>query len=195
MTTYIYMVRHGESPKLPGEDERSRGLTAKGEADARKITERLRLEGIHAFYSSPYLRAIHTISGLAEELDIEIKSVEDLREIHFTGGNKSMPDQDLYPLLTRMSEDLDFTPDGGESMNECQKRSVSALKEIMNKHMGQKIAIGTHGAVMTLMMNYFDAQYDLSFLLQTTKPDIYRMEFSNGVLMGVERLQVVNQII
>lgn len=188
MTTFVYMVRHGESPKEPGGDERTRGLTAKGEVDARKITEKLRQEGIEVFYSSPYLRAIHTISGLAQELGAEINSVEDLREIHFSGGNKIMSDQELYPLLTRMFEDRGFAPDGGESLNDCQKRVVAVLKNIMNQHRGQKIAIGTHGAVMTLMMNYFDAQYDLSFLLQTTKPDIYRMEFENGTLIGVERL-------
>lgn len=34
MTTFVYMVRHGESPKEPGGDERTRGLTARGEADA-----------------------------------------------------------------------------------------------------------------------------------------------------------------
>lgn len=99
-----------------------------------------------------------------------------------------MSDQELYPLLTRMFEDRGFAPEGGESLNDCQKRVVAVLKNIMNQHRGQKIVIGTHGAVMTLMMNYFDAQYDLSFLLQTTKPDIYRMEFENGTLIGVERL-------
>ena len=35
MNTYIYMVRHGESPKLEG-DERTRGLTEKGILDAHK---------------------------------------------------------------------------------------------------------------------------------------------------------------
>lgn len=188
MTTFIYMVRHGDSPKLPGENERSRGLSTKGAADARKITEKLRQEGIHTFYSSPYIRAIDTISGLAQELGAEIMSVEDLREIHFSGGDNIMHDQELYPLLNRMFADPDFVPAGGESIHECQKRSVSVLKEIMKEHSGHKIAIGTHGAVMTLMMNHFDARYDLNFLLQTTKPDIYRMEFSKGTLIGVERL-------
>lgn len=188
MATFIYMVRHGESPKLPGGTERTRGLTAKGEADARKITEKLRLEGIQVFYSSPYLRAIHTISGLAQELGAEIQSVEDLRETHFSDGSTIMTDQELYPLLAKMFEDPDFVPVGGESIHACQKRSVSVLAEILSNHSGQKVAIGTHGAVMTLMMNYFDAKYDLNFLLQTTKPDIYKMEFTGGTLVGVERL-------
>lgn len=188
MATFIYMVRHGESPKLPGETEKTRGLTAKGEEDARKITEKLRLEGIQVFYSSPYLRAIHTISGLAQDLGAEIQSVEDLREIHFSDGNKIMTDQELYPLLAKMFEDPDFVPVGGESIHACQKRSVSVLAEILSNHSGQKVAIGTHGAVMTLMMNYFDAKYDLSFLLQTTKPDVYKMKFAGGTLVDVERL-------
>ncbi|MDH6374436.1 2,3-bisphosphoglycerate-dependent phosphoglycerate mutase [Paenibacillus sp. PastF-3] len=188
MATFIYMVRHGESPKLPGGTERSRGLTAKGEADARKITEKLRFEGIEVFYSSPYLRAIHTITGLAQELGAEIQSVEDLREIHFSDGNRIMPDQQLYPLLATMFADTDFVPVGGESIHACQKRSVSVLQDILKQHSGQKVAIGTHGAVMTLMMNYFDAKYDLDFLLQTTKPDIYKMEFTGAALVGVERL-------
>ncbi|MBY3619460.1 histidine phosphatase family protein [Acinetobacter sp. CUI P1] len=192
MATFIYMVRHGESPKLPGGTERTRGLTAKGEADARKITEKLRHEGIQAFYSSPYLRAIHTIAGLAQEVGAEIQGVEDLREIHFSDGNKIMPDQELYPLLATMFADPHFVPVGGESIHACQKRSVSVLQEILNKHSGQKIAIGTHGAVMTLMMNYFDANYDLDFLLQTTKPDIYKMEFEGETLVGVERCPILS---
>lgn len=99
-----------------------------------------------------------------------------------------MTDQELYPLLTAMFADPDFVPVGGESIHACQKRSVNVLTEILNKHSGQKVAIGTHGAVMTLMMNNFDAKYDLDFLLQTTKPDIYKMEFTGRTLMGVERL-------
>ena len=50
--------------------------------------------------------------------------------------------------------------------------------------------IGTHGAVMTLMMGYFDSNYDLDFLHSTSKPDIYRMEFNEQKLMNVQRLWV-----
>jgi 2,3-bisphosphoglycerate-dependent phosphoglycerate mutase len=41
---------------------------------------------------------------------------------------------------------------------------------------------------MTMMMGYFDRQYDLDFLLKTSKPDIYRMEFDEEVLIKTERL-------
>jgi 2,3-bisphosphoglycerate-dependent phosphoglycerate mutase len=41
MQTYIYMVRHSDSPKI-GESERTRGLTEKGKRDAKRITELLK---------------------------------------------------------------------------------------------------------------------------------------------------------
>ena len=43
MSTYIYMVRHGESPKLEG-NERMRGLTERGHMDARRVTDILKAE-------------------------------------------------------------------------------------------------------------------------------------------------------
>lgn len=64
MNTYIYMVRHGESPKLEG-NERTRGLTEKGILDAQRITEILETEGINTFISSPYKRAMLTIEESA----------------------------------------------------------------------------------------------------------------------------------
>lgn len=48
MDTYIYMVRHGESPKVD-ENERTRGLTEKGKIDACKVTKILEEEGIDTF--------------------------------------------------------------------------------------------------------------------------------------------------
>jgi 2,3-bisphosphoglycerate-dependent phosphoglycerate mutase len=50
------------------------------------------------------------------------------------------------------------------------------------------VAIGTHGHVMTLMMNYFDSDYGLDFMNQTKKPDIYRLQFDEMELENVTRL-------
>lgn len=189
MTTYIYMVRHGDSLRT-GVDEWTRGLSAKGEEDARRVTECLRNEGINALYSSPYIRAIHTVADLAKVLGQEIILKEDLREKVWMEGNRQLPDEDLLASLQAMYADPDFALPGGESNRECQGRAVEALQEILQAHEGERVAIGTHGLVMALMMGYFAPEYDLDFLLKTTKPDIYVMAFSEGQLTGVERLKV-----
>jgi 2,3-bisphosphoglycerate-dependent phosphoglycerate mutase len=181
------MVRHGESPKTEG-NERTRGLTDKGRSDAHIVTELLKDEGIDTFVSSPFRRAFLTIEESAQSLGKETLVLEDLREVVLSSDDKIMSDKELYPLVKKMFSNPDFSLHGGESITICQDRSITTLKKILKKYKGQKVVIGTHGAVMTLMMGYFDNQYDLDFLLQSSKPDIYRMEFDEEVLMGIKRL-------
>ncbi|MHA7966775.1 histidine phosphatase family protein [Paenibacillus sp. CAU 1782] len=187
MYTYIYMVRHGESPKAEG-NERTRGLTEKGAADAKRITSLLQREGIDAFYSSPYLRAVQTVEDLAGSLSCEVELVEELKEIVFLSDDKIMPDHELYPLVNKMFINRELSSPGEESVVDCQRRSVAVLEEILKKNNGQKVAIGTHGAVMTLMMEHFDPQYGFEFLMKTSKPDVYKMTFEGEKLLHVDRL-------
>lgn len=181
------MVRHGESPKTEG-NERTRGLTDKGRSDAHLITELLKDEGIDTLVSSPYRRAILTIEELAESLGKEILVFEDLREMVFVSDDTILSDKEVYPLVKEMFSNPDFSLNGGQSLNICQNRSITTLRNILKIHKGQNIVIGTHGAIMTLMMGYFDSQYDLDFLLKTSKPDIFRMEFNEEELIEVKRL-------
>jgi len=181
------MVRHGESPK-DGDNERTRGLTAKGMADARIVTAILKEEEIHTFISSPYRRATLTIEELAQSMGKEIMVFEDLKEIVFLSDDKILPEHDLYPTVIKLFNDCNYSLPEGESIADCQARAINKFKQILSNYKGQKIAMGTHGAVMTLIMGFFDCQYDLEFLLKTSKPDIYRMEFDGEQLIDVKRL-------
>lgn len=164
MKTIIYMVRHAESPYTEG-NERTRGLTAKGKADVERVTEILKVEGIELIISSPYNRAILSIEGLAQYLGLEIKTFEDLRELHFAGEDYIIENVELMSKLREKFNDPEYCLPGGESNSECQKRSIEVIKTILKVHAGKRIAMGTHGLVMTLMMNYFDSNYDLDFLI------------------------------
>lgn len=187
MKTFIYMVRHGESPKTEG-TERTRGLTDQGKSDADRITELLQGEGIEVFVSSPYQRAILTIQELARRSGQEILVFEDLKERIFSNENSRMPDKELFPLLKKSFADPHFALTGGESNAGCQNRAITVLKQLLKIYRGRKVGVGTHGAVMTLMMGYYDTQFDLNFLLHTSKPDVYRMEFNDQELVEIKRL-------
>lgn len=186
MNTFIYMVRHGDSPK-EGND-RTRGLTERGKLDVRRVTDLLKNERINIVISSPYTRSILTVEPLAKQIGQEVLVFEEFKERIFSAEDKRISDKELLPLLEKSYLDPNFTLDGGESNTFCQKRAVNILKEILNTYRGQKVVIGTHGAVMTLMMGYYDLNYDLAFLYSTSKPDIYKMEFNEQELVGVKRL-------
>ena len=185
MKTIIYMVRHAESPYTEG-NERTRGLTLEGKMNAEKITEILKDEGINIITSSPYARAILTLEGLAKELELDIQIFEDLRERHFS--DYVITNEEFMPAMKKMFDDPSYALPGGESNTVCQNRSVVVLKNILEEHEGKKIAIGTHGNVMTLMMNHFNPNYGLDFMNQTKKLDIYKLKFKDLVLEEVTRL-------
>ena len=186
MKTFIYMVRHGESP-YDG-NERTRGLTKNGQLDAQKITDVLKSEGINTVISSPYTRSILTVEPLAKQLKQEVLVFEDLKERIFSSEEKRVSDSELIPLLKKSFSDPNYALYGGESNNDCQKRSVNVLEELLNTYKGQKVVIGTHALVMTLMMEHYNEMYNLDFLLQTTKPDIYKMEFNGRKLVEIKRM-------
>ncbi|MDF9841146.1 MULTISPECIES: histidine phosphatase family protein [unclassified Paenibacillus] len=189
MHTSIYMVRHGESPTNEGNhNERTRGLTEKGKRDALQVAETLKQEEIEVFVSSPYLRAILTIEDLAGASGQEVLLYEDLKERIFLNEDKRLPDEELIPLLELSFVDPDFALPGGESNADCQGRAIAVVKELLKNYKGRKIALGTHGAVMTLIMNHYDKKYDLDFLLNMSKPDVYRLDFNGEELVNVFRL-------
>lgn len=186
MSTFVYMVRHGESPKEG--NERTRGLTAKGQLDIQQVTALLKSEEIDIVASSPYVRSLLTVEKVAEKIGKEVLVFEDLKEREFSSQDNRLADKKLAPLLERSFVDPNYVPNGGESNAECQKRAVKVLNELLITYKEKSIVIGTHGVVMTLMMGFYESEFDLDFLNNLSKPDIYKMEFNGQDLLHVQRL-------
>ncbi|UQZ35186.1 histidine phosphatase family protein [Paenibacillus sp. PK3_47] len=183
MGTILYLIRHAESVYVEGK-ERSRGLSRQGQNDALRIKHVMQDAPIDIFVSSPYERATATIKPLADERHKEIVTIEDLRE-RAIGDIK---DISFREAKQRVYEDFHFAFADGESSAEAQDRGIQELLGLLQEHEGKSLAIGTHGDIMTLLMNYFDPQYDFVFWQSTSMPDIYRLEFDGGRLCSVTRL-------
>ncbi|PPA69554.1 histidine phosphatase family protein [Jeotgalibacillus proteolyticus] len=186
MNTIIYMIRHAKSPFIFGE-ERTRGLSKEGEIDSKKITDLMSKVKIDVIASSSYRRAIQTIEGIAEQKNIEIYPIEELRERQLKGAYK-LPDDEIQNAIKKSYEDLDYFLSGGESIREVQKRSIPVIKSLLNQYKGKTIVIGTHGNIMTIIMNYFNSKYEYDFWKNTTKPDIYKLVFADTRLQDVQRI-------
>lgn len=184
--TSLIMVRHAHSPFVFGQ-ERSRGLSEQGEKDAKKTTEILSGETILRIVSSPYKRAIQTVEGLANERELEIHLFEELKERRLKGPYKLSEDE-IDHTIKRSFVDQGFALEGGESLKEVQYRAIPLINDLLNKYKGQTVVLGTHGNIMTIIMNYFDPKYAYEFWKTTTKPDIYKLEFRDLNLHSVERL-------
>lgn len=181
--TIVYFVRHADSPFIEGK-ERTRGLSPEGSLAAERIKDILLNEGIDVLISSSYQRAKDTIQPLADAMALPIEEYEDLRE-------RKVGDFQGYSFLDakeKLFQDFACSFPGGESSTAAQSRAVRVIEKILNKYIGKHIAVGTHGDIMTLMLNHYDQRFDYHFWRGTSMPDIYRVEFEEGQLIHIARL-------
>lgn len=186
MDTTIYMIRHAESPFIIGQ-EPTRKLSNQGEIDAKKVTAIMNEKKIDLVVSSPYIRAIQTIEGIVDSKNLEVKVFEELRERQLKGAYK-LPEEEIQQAIKKSFEDIDFKLSGGESVRDVQNRAIPIINDLLNNYKTQTIIIGTHGNVMTIIMNYFNKEYGYDFWKNTSKPDIYKLVFSKEKLKLVQRI-------
>ncbi|MNP25434.1 hypothetical protein D3C76_1182420 [compost metagenome] len=84
--------------------------------------------------------------------------------------------------------DKDFALEGGETTHRAQQRAIPIMESLLVEHRGKNIVIGTHGNIMTIIMNYYDDTFGFDFWNRTSKPDIYKMVFNGDQLEQVERI-------
>ncbi|MCJ8010871.1 histidine phosphatase family protein [Paenibacillus sp. KQZ6P-2] len=190
LQTVVYMVRHAESQYVPGL-ERERGLSDRGCEDALKVKDIFRSEIIDVFFSSAYRRALQTLEAVAREAGRGITLIEDLRERTLASDDFHVPSEDFFSCKKRLYEDFEYALPGGESSSEAQSRGVQAFLRLLDAHQNNTIVVGTHGDIMTLIMNYFDPAYDFEFWRSTSMPDIYKLTFETNRLIEVARCWAV----
>jgi 2,3-bisphosphoglycerate-dependent phosphoglycerate mutase len=180
--TVIYFVRHAHSYYTA--DEYNRPLSDKGFEDRERVTKLFKDKIIHAAYSSPYKRAIQTVEGIAQEHNLQINTMDTLRERILSNRKIIDFDDAIYQLWSQ----LNFAFEGGESNESAMERAITTLKKIVLAHPNDNVVIGTHGNIMVLMMHYFDTQFDYTFWKDLAMPDVYELTFENFMLRDVQRI-------
>ncbi len=152
MTT-VYFIRHAE-PNFANHDDLTRELSQKGLADRRLVTVFLQDKGIGAVLSSPYRRAIDTVGEFAARRGLPVVTVGDFRE-RCVGSWVDDFDADAR----RQWEDFDYKLPGGESLREVETRCVTALERVLADYAGQRVAVGSHGTALSVLIHHYDASF------------------------------------
>jgi 2,3-bisphosphoglycerate-dependent phosphoglycerate mutase len=189
MTT-LHFIRHAESDRSV-RDGRLRPLTEKGFASRKTVEDFLRGKNITAVLSSPYQRAVDTVSGFAEEAGLEIVAVEDLRE-QKSSSDMRASHPDFKRFLRRQWEDFSYAYSDGETLGEVQTRNIAALREILAEYQDQSVAVGTHATALSLIINHYDPAYGYEdFLAMEHKlPWAVVMTFDGLECVGIEKIDL-----
>lgn len=167
MQKTVYLVRHckatGQAADAP--------LTPEGQQQAIGLAERLSSLPIERIISSPFMRASHTITPLAERLALPIITDERLIERVLSTSELA----DWLTALRATFENFDLTFAGGESSRVATQRIVAVLSSVM-LHPARTTVIVTHGNLMTLLLKHLNPEVDFTLWQQLKNPDVYHLE-------------------
>ncbi len=156
----IYLIRHSESID---DIENCYGgiadfdLTENGKNKVKESRKEISNYGIEKIYTSPYKRAYQTAQILNENINVELKIVDDIRELNShgirSGVNKELA-KNIFSYVFQKEEYkntgyyLGKTFLGGEDIEEFDKRIKEGINFIIRDSEGlESIAIVTHGGV------------------------------------------------
>ena len=187
MLTTIYLVRHADSIYTP--DEYNRPLSKLGHQDAKILARLFEQRQIDSIFSSPYIRSIQTVEyiGLVKKLPVQV--VEHFKE-RIIANHQLI---NFYEDIKKLWYDEHFCFAGGESNFAAQRRGIKALHQILEEWAGKKVIIGSHGNLITLILNYYDKKFDYSFWKALDRPDVYEMTFEGFTPKEILRIWTRNK--
>lgn len=148
----IYFVRHC-TPDISVREDCIRPLNPQGMKDAVRLTECFAGMDVQRVVSSPYLRAVDTVRGIAESRALPVETDMDLRE-RAVGGWV----EDFDSFARAQWADRDYALPGGESLNQVARRNRDALQRLL-AHPAQTTMVGTHGTALCALLSSFDPDF------------------------------------
>ncbi|MBN1877201.1 MAG: histidine phosphatase family protein [Anaerolineae bacterium] len=184
--TIFYLIRHARAKWTPDED---RPLSMQGHVDAACVAEVLAAYPIQAIYSSPYARAVQTVTPLADRCKLPIHIISDLRERQLSAA----PVPDFLAAVAATWHDPTFAHPGGESNAEAQRRGVAVVYDLCARREAAHIVLATHGSLLALILQYFDPTVDFYFWQSLTMPDIHQLNVEYSIVNGCQQVGRVSK--
>lgn len=151
--TEIYVLRHATPAKsdLPN---RERPLSEVGQAQAVALVPYLSELDLTAVYTSPFKRAIQSVTPFCQAVGLTPAEREDLGE---SGDDEQLP--------------------------EVRSRLIGALSDIAEKNMGEHVLVCTHGGCLWGAISHFDANFGYEDYRKIGTPDMRKFVFGPDTQM------------
>ncbi len=185
--TEIYFVRHAE-PDYNDHNDLTRPLTTKGKEDVALVNRFFEDKEIDYVISSPFLRAVDTVAGLAAKLYKEVFILDDFRERKIDSG--WIDDFDAF--AEKQWRDFDYKLSDGESLREVQNRNINALNGVRAAYKDKTLVIGSHGAALSTIINYYDRTfgYEKFRVIRSLMPWIVKFTFEEDSCVSIDQFNV-----
>ncbi|WP_338139794.1 histidine phosphatase family protein [Xenorhabdus bovienii] len=165
----IYLMRHGiTSYNLTGRmlGQTDLPLCEIGIKNVMNIAPKMNHFGIKLIYCSSYIRSIQTASIISSFTGANVSKRENLKERHLGVLDGEFKDTTRWRDVVNKLGEKNFTPEGGESVDNCLERFTREMKSIVNSNLDEEnVLVVSHGGVINLFIRYvLHVNNKLSFL-------------------------------
>lgn len=155
--TTLFLIRHGHTLRAGYcNGHLDVDLTPTGIGQMEEIGKRLAGDGIRALYASDLKRCVQGAEVIGRALALKPVLSSRLREKQF-GAWEGLPREEIQRRFPGEWEEwttnpADAKPTGGESYREVSVRVMAQLREILERHIGEKVAMLSHGGVNRVIL-------------------------------------------
>lgn len=158
--TEIYLIRHGEAEgnlyrRMQGQYDSN--LTDLGRRQVEALGERFWNIPLDGVYSSDLSRAMETAAVLCRQNRLPLYADKRLREVDVGPwedkpfGNAAQEDPEQMARFTR--DPLRWNLPGADTFVSVADRAEAALRDIVKKHPGGRVAVVAHGFLIGALLN------------------------------------------
>ena len=160
-----FLLRHGqtthqiESPETVyhwPDGNPPYSLTKFGKKQAQQRALELKDKKIDLIFASDALRTKQTAQIVAQELDLDIKLDQRLRDINWGVFQGKSMEQAWAFYNHNMEKKFTIAPSEGESWHDVKTRVIGLLKEIEEKYSQKNILIVSHGDPLWLLEDWIN---------------------------------------
>jgi len=154
MKKIIYLVRHGDKEKIPGDPP----LSDIGLDQASKTASYFEKLPVSSIFASPILRTQQTAKFIADLLGMKYQIEDLLKERVNWGDDPNQKFEYFLDMWNKSNMDRDWQPPVGDSSRKSGERLKQAIfKLIKNTNNDSHIILVTHGGITTdFLRNVFD---------------------------------------
>lgn len=207
MNTIIYLIKHAEELDEKGIKNTNESLqlmnekyilSVKGEEQAKQLSENTELQNIDILWSSSYTRAKGTAKYISyrNNLDINIDSRLNERKLGSIEDLANWMKDKKYGVVQSYLLDRTYKGRDGESCEEATQRVSEFLEFILENYKGKRIALVSHGALLSfLLINWCELNEDVKLIwnnkiIEIKEPSITKLIFDDGNLIDIVSINI-----
>jgi 2,3-bisphosphoglycerate-dependent phosphoglycerate mutase len=175
-----YLVRHAKSSG----QSREASLSDEGLAQAEALVPILQALQTGPIFSSPYARAVETLTPYAKASGQDITEIEDLRERVLS----PMPLPDWKDHIRASFDDPAHAAPGGESHIDMLRRWRAVLSQVAAA--GGTPVFATHGGMTAALFKSVDPGFGFDGWQGLSNPDLYVLALDGPQLKSFSRLEL-----